>query len=91
MKVIASFRRLPLLPKVGWALYIVSMVIPSSDLNGVGAEIFVFAPLWGVMFLLSGSVSGLLFGVSLLAEVAANATLFTRIPVWLRIAAMIIP
>jgi len=51
MKVIASFRQLPLLPKVGWALYVVSMVIPSSDLNSVGAEMFIVAPWYGVMFL----------------------------------------
>jgi len=39
----------------------------------------------------SGGVVGLLVGLSLLAGVAANATLFTRVPVWLRIAAIFVP
>jgi hypothetical protein len=67
------------------------MVIPSSDLSGIGAEMFVVAPWYGVMFLFSGDVGGLLVGVSLLAGVAANASLFTRVPIWLRNAAIFVP
>jgi hypothetical protein len=93
MKAIASLslRQPPLLPRVGWTLYIASMVVPSSDLKEIGAEWFVSGPVYGISFLFSGTVTGFLVGVSLLAGVAANASLFVRVPVWTRIAAIVVP
>jgi hypothetical protein len=79
-----SLRRLPLLPKIGWILYLAFMVTPGSDFHEIGAMMFAVAPGWGLICLFSGDLRTGLFGMSLLAGVASNASLFTRLPVWVR-------
>jgi hypothetical protein len=67
------------------------MVTPSADLHEIGAMMFAVVPGWGVMLLFSGDFTAFLIGVSLLAGVAANASLFTRLPIWVRIVAIAAP
>jgi len=87
-----SLWRLPPLAKIGWFLYVVSLLCPASaHANFIGAFMLVVAPMMGFKLLFSGAVRGALLGISLLAGFAANGSLFMRTPVWLRVGASIAP
>lgn len=87
-----SLWRLPPLARIGWFLYVVSLLCPAgAHANFIGAFMLVVAPLMGFELLFSGAVRGASIGICLLAGFAANGSLFMRTPVWLRLGAMIAP
>ena len=87
-----SWWRLPPLARLGWILYVASMLTPASaHAHFIGAFMLIVAPAWGLQLLCSGTLRAATIGICLLAGFAANASPFVRLPAWARIGAMLAP
>ena len=87
-----SFWRLPALARLGWIFYVASLLMPAdAHLGFIGAFMFVVAPRLGFHYLFDGGIRGAIIGTSVLAGVAANASMFMRTPRWLRTCAIFAP
>ncbi len=79
-----------LVRRLGWLLYLASMLTPASGLHVVGAQAFVLAPK-AIVLLLDSRPSSPLAALGLVTGLAANAIVFVRVPLRLCICALLAP
>jgi hypothetical protein len=81
---------------LGWALWIVSLVTPDSELSGIGALIPFIGAMYGTHLFFGGlfelhSLLAALAGLGMLSGVAVNFTLFVPTNRWVSLASIAIP
>jgi hypothetical protein len=85
----SRWHRLSWLTRIGWSLYLISLVTPGRDLKSFGAQMFILVPMGANYLMRSAGNENTLFGLALMAGWAANITAFVRVPIAVRAAAIL--